>query len=220
MPKDTNGQGKLLQKVVSITEIRPQDKQTGQQKLFGQVEEFAPGFNEWAGMMDQMLHQTQSENKQLRQDVKETTAQTKRLANSLEAIIPQITQHSVDHAAPHIVFGNLPEGKDADVAIVDGMKVPSESLYILTTGDIVERVGNDNLTASFMGSILKWLGIFGDCRFHSPDRTGKKSFCQKYKPQVIDEIYRRIADPEAYGLDRARVDKALNYIRPKEGIGK
>lgn len=215
MTTDDSGQGTLFKKVVNITDVRPQDKKTGQQKLFGLVEDFAPGFNEWAGLMQQKLVQTQDENERLREDIKENTAQSKRLANSLASVIPKFIEQSVNHTNPDIVFGHFPEGKEADVAIADGTNVPAETLYTLSAGDIAKRVGNDKMSASQMGISLRRLKIFGDPLFHHEKKHGN-TLLQCYKPCTVDEIYRRVANPCSYSLDEAEVAKIINRLKPKE----
>lgn len=212
-----DGQGQLLKKVVNITEIRPQDKQTGQQKLFGQVEEFAPGFNEWAGLMQQKLVQTQAENEQLRGDIQENTAQAKRLASSLESVIPKFLDQSVNEEKPDLVLAQLKEGQQADVAIADGMTVPSEAIYTLSAGEIAKKVGNDKMSPSQMGVALRKLKIYGDSKFHHERKHGKTLY-QCYKPTVIDEIYRRVANPEIHDLDADEVRKITNKLKPKEAL--
>jgi hypothetical protein len=217
MANDNSGQGQLFKKVININEVRPQDKKTGQQKLFGQVEEFAPGFNEWAGLMQQKLVQTQDENERLRGDITENTAQSKRLANSLELVIPKFIEQSVNHTNPDIVFGHLPEGKEADVAIADGTSIAAEALYTLSAGDIAKRVGNDKMSPSQIGISLRRLKIFGNPFFHHEKKHGN-TLIQCYKPCVIDEVYKRVADPEAFNLDVAEVAKIVNRLKPREVV--
>src|SRR5690606_16263281 len=133
---------------------------TGQVLLFNTQRVLVPqGFEAFADFMNNRLHQTQK-------SLEATTEQSRRLANSLETIIPKFIEQSVDHSNPDIVFGHLTEGKQADVAIADGVTVPSESLYILCAGDIAKQVGNNKMSPSQMGTTLRKLKIFGNPRFH------------------------------------------------------
>ncbi len=208
-------QAVLLKKVVNITEVRPKDQKTGQQKLFGTVEEFAPGFQEWASMMNQKLSQSGQQNEALLVKLNESTAQAKRLANSLESVIPKLLDQSVNHEASDIVFGYLPEGQEADVAVADGANVPGESLYILSAGEIADKVGNKSMSATRMGRLLRELKLFGDPRFHHTFKTSRKGVCQKYKPSIADEVYKRLQFPDRYGIDPSVVAKSVNYIKPR-----
>jgi hypothetical protein len=124
-------------------------------------------------------------------------------------------EQSVNHDSPDIVFGHLSEGQEADMAIADGATVPAEVLYILSTSEIAQKVGNDKMSPSQMGITLRKLKIYGNSRFHHERKHGK-TFLQCYKPCVIDEIYKRVANPTIYGLDEGEVAKIVNRLKPKE----
>lgn len=215
MAKDTSGQGKLFQKVVNITEIRPQDQKTGQQKLFGQVEDFAPGFNEWAGMMNNMLHQTQAENKQLRQDVQENTAQSKRLATSLERIIPKFEEMSVCGTSPDLVVSPHQELDKADVATV-ASSLPSEAVYPFTTSDLAQLI---SMHPARLGTLLRRADILGDSTFHYVCKTGLTGVCQKYKMSALAELYNRGVQGKVAGIKPLELAKIENYLKMQKEQG-
>jgi hypothetical protein len=204
------------QKLKVITTIdESQEKQhidpSGQVLLFTPQKVLVPpGFEGFADYLNNRLHRTE-------QKLETSTEQNRRLANSLEKVIPKFIDQSVNHTCPDIVFGLLPEGKEGDVAIADGKSVPAEALYTMTAGQIAQRVGNDKMSASQMGVALRRLRIHGDSRFHLQMMHGKTPV-QCYKPNVINEIYRRVATPEAYGLDMAEVRKIVNRLKPKEAL--
>jgi hypothetical protein len=162
------------------------------------------------------LKATAEENRELGSTLKASTEQNRRLANSLELIIPKFLDQSVNQSQPDLVFAHLADGETADVVIADGTSVLAEPLYTLATGQVAEKVGNEQMTPSRMAKILRDFKLFGDSKFHYTMSTSKKGICQKYKPAVVDEIYRRLANPSAYNLDRVLVAKASNFIRPKE----
>lgn len=182
---------------------------TGQVLLFNTQKVLVPhGFEQFADFMNNRLHRTE-------QKLEDSTEQNRRLANSLESIIPKFLDQSVNHTNPDIVFGHLSEGQKADFAIADGTNVPAEALYVLSAGDIAKLVGNDKMSASQMGISLRRLKIHGDPLFHHEKKHGN-TFLQCYKQSAVDEIYKRVADPEAFNLDVIEVAKIVNRLKPKE----
>jgi len=139
MPNETSEQGKLLKKVVNIAEVRAQDVKTGQQKLFGTVDEFAPGFSEWAGMMNTKLSNSQKENEELKQAIRDNTAQSKRLVNSIERIIPKF-ELSVSQERPDLIVSPYDETHKADVALVSS-SLPAEAEYPFSVSQLAEPIG-------------------------------------------------------------------------------
>lgn len=205
----------------------------GQVLLFGTNKVLVPaGFTDFANLMNGRWQQTNEhleqtkeqlnisieENRELGKTLKSSTEQNRRLANSLEQIIPKFIDQSVNHTQPDLVFGQLSDGENADVVIVDGTSIPAEAIYTLSTGEIADIVGNEKMSPTRMANILRDLGFFGDSKFHHTLPTSKKGFCQKYKPCVVEEIYKRLANPESYNLCKTAVTKAANFIRPKEAL--
>lgn len=207
------GEGQSHLKIVTTIDDAPGqnhiDPQSGQAKIFGITQHLMPPeFEQFSNFLNQRLATTERK-------LEASTEQSRRLTNSLEQILPKVLNQSVNQDEPDIVFAQLPEGEEADVAIADGSTVPAEAIYTLTTANIVERIGNKSMSASRMGRALRELGLYGNPQFHRCFKSGSKSKCQTYKPSVIKEIYKRLQQPELYNIGSDVVAKLKDYIKPK-----
>lgn len=215
MSKDKNKQGKLLKVVNWVDEPKEGENigPDGQAKLYEIKKEFVPEeLKPFANYMNNRLSRTERK-------LEESTDQNRRLANSLETIIPKFVNQSVSNdGKADLVLKNFDDGEKPDVVIVDGTTIPAELAYTLSTGQIANKIGNKEMTASRMGKLLRDFGIYGNSNYHHTFPTSEKSFCQKYKPLAIKAIYERLREPEEYGIHPSVAAKYANYIRPTEAI--
>ena len=115
--KDTSSP--LLKKIVNLSDAREHIE--GQQKLFEIEERYVPYslYEKQNEEMNRLFSNTQKE-------LKASNSHVERLATSLERLIPELTNKSIDHKEPMLRVGTLEIGEKADVAVVDGASVPSE----------------------------------------------------------------------------------------------
>ena len=212
MTRNKKDRDPLFKNVISFKQCPSVDPSTGQQTFVKKTEELVPRLPEelaeFAEYMNNRLAQTEAK-------LDKSTEQSRRLANSLESVIPKFVDQSVNHTSQDIVFGHLKEGVQADVAIADSINVASEALYALSTGELADMVGNKTMTANRMGMILRELHIFGDSKYHHTYKTTRKGQVQKYKRCTVDEIYRRLASPSEFGITANTIQKIGNFIKPK-----
>jgi hypothetical protein len=204
-------QGQFLQKVIDLKDVREQKE--GQQKLFETEERFVPYslFENQTKEMNRLFSKTQKE-------LKSSSTKVERLATSLERLIPELTDKSIDHREPMLRVGIPQTGEKADVALVNGATVPSEVVYTLVTTSIVEKIGKDKFTASQLGGLLKDLRIKGDPAFHYEFVAGKTSRVQRYKPTAIQELYHRLKNYEKYGITQEKSLKWQSYLKPESEV--
>ncbi len=222
MAKKPTDDGQKHLKIVTTIDENPNQEHkapSGQVLLFGVHKTLVPeGFEDFAALMNNRLSRTEQTLDKTAKALTASSEQNRRLANSLETIIPKFIDQSVNSEKPDLVLAALKEGQEADVAIVDSMKVSSEALYTLSTGEIAERLGNSQMTPTRMGMIIRDLGLFENPKFHCTFNTSKNASCQKYKPSIIEEIYKRLSNPSMYDLNPEKVSKAAHYIRPKGSV--
>jgi hypothetical protein len=207
--KDTSSP--LLKKIVNLSDAREHIE--GQQKLFEIEERYVPYslYEKQNEEMNRLFSNTQKE-------LKASNSHVERLATSLERLIPELTNKSIDHKEPMLRVGTLEIGEKADVAVVDGASVPSEVVYTIITSSILEKIGKEKFTASQLGAILKALKIKGDDAFHYERTTGKRSSVQLYKPNVIQELYYRLKNYEKYGITQEKSLKWQSYLKPESEV--
>lgn len=201
-------QMELFESVINIEEAR--EKRNGQQKLFIEKPVYIP-YNE----VEQLLQTVNEGYSRTQQDLKASTAQTKRLANSLEKIVTQIPGVGIDVKDPMVKWGYLKEGEALDVAITDGTTLPSEQAYPLMSWEIVEKIGHTKLTASIVGTIFKQLKLKGDTTYHYDFPSGRSGVTPRYKPSVIPELYERMKNYEKYGIPQSKALRWQGYFKPE-----
>jgi len=219
-------QGQLLQKVISFEEAK-QSKEQEQLQLFNTSEKYVSvevvlnlsrEMNRKCSTLQQahkeILQELQGYNRRLDQSYEKND----RLVNTLEQLLPEMQNKVIDNVEPSLRVGILAPNQKADVAVVDGASVPSELVYTLLSSSIVDKIGKEKFTAPEMGRMLKALNIKGDPTFHNEFETGKKSRVQRYKPNVIQELYHRLKNYDEYGITQEESEKWQSYIKPESEV--
>ncbi|MGE0201762.1 MAG: hypothetical protein AB7P76_12460 [Candidatus Melainabacteria bacterium] len=117
--------------------------------------------------------------------------QNKRYQNTLDKLLPSITEMVINNKDPHVVYSSS-EWATPDVVMTGG-KIPTEVVYNYTAGILGQFVG---INAARMGIIFRKFEIFNDPVYHHALPTGGRSVCHKYKLSALKEIYFRRNDPK------------------------
>lgn len=182
----------LFDKVVDIKQAKNKKdyKENEQTKLFEQVENLEPkNFKEMTDFFNNKMSAVQTQ-------MKEQTDQNKRLANSLEAMLPEIQKARVNDETASINFSKDPDKKD--LSNYD-LKAPSEAKYPLRSGQIAKRLGIS--TPQQVGKMMKELKIKGDYLFHHDFETGNNTSSPRYTYASLKEVFIRLENPEKYEID-------------------
>lgn len=142
------------------------------------------------------------------------TGQVERLANTNTQIVDRLGNMSVDEENPDVCVA--PIGSNPDMSTIES-SLPAEVIYTITSKQIADTIGKTNgktkLHPAQIGLLLKGLGIKGNSNFHHEFKTSEKGKCQKYKPSVIQEIYKRIKNPQQYNVDLVSIQKVIDKLK-------
>jgi hypothetical protein len=211
-------QTKLFQEVTSIETAR--EKKRGQQKLIETKPVYIPynQVEELLNVVNVAYLKTQDRLEEQGKDLKESVVQSRRLANSVELMISQAPIIGIDQKVPMVKWGLLKEGEIADIAIADGSKIPSEQAYPLMSWQIVDMIGQNKLTPSFLGTILKGLLLKDDSTYHYDFQSGRSGKTPRYKHCIIPALYERLKNYERYEIPQAHALKWQSYLKPESEV--
>ncbi len=220
MANENTNQGKLkVVHNVKATPEKPVIDSQGQAQLFEFEQALVPeGFEDFAVYMNNRLSRTENKLSDTMGKLDKSTEQNQRLANSLEKVIPKFIDQSINQSEADLKFGFLAEDEQADVALIDGATAPAELLYPYTATRISKVIGNKNMTHMRVAKLIRDFKLFGDPLFHATIESTEHGKNEKYKPSIIREIYKRLKNPQQYGIEVTVAAKYSNFIRPTEAL--
>jgi hypothetical protein len=141
----------------------------------------------------------------------ELLEQNRRYQNTLEKLLPSLSEQVINKKNPQFVVSQSEWGQ-ADVTTVS-IKGPAEAIYPYTAGILGQFVG---ISPSRMGIILRKFDIFDDPTYHHTFSTGGRSQCQKYKLSSLKEIFIRRTNPKySQILTENEISQIHNFLKMK-----